>query len=306
MKQAIIAVDAGGTKTKVCAFSEDETIVYQAIGESGSPAVIPQDQALGNIFRLVDEVYSHVKDNWQVTFVQIGMSGLGVIRDIKKLENELSDTIGNTEVSIVSDAVIALYSIIENKYKEGVLVLSGTGSIVYGINTDEETMAIGGFGHLLTETGSSFYVVKQLICDAILHYEESKTYRSLDQKFMALIGADNINDFKVFMYHRNKNEVADYAKFISEQALLGDKDAIAILKKAGRDLAHSVSLLYKHLNLTDSTVIGYRGSFIQKAAFIQEELLDTLRGMNIFPNVVRGLEDPIYGAYYMALRKGKL
>ena len=40
--------------------------------------------------------------------------------------------------------------------------------------------------------------------------------------------------------------------------------------------------------------------------YVQEGVIDTLQKKGINPTVVKGDKDPIYGAYYMAKRKGIL
>ncbi|MFA7435014.1 MAG: hypothetical protein WC006_01440, partial [Bacilli bacterium] len=65
MDNVIIAVDAGGTKTKVVAIDNNKNIVYELVGGSGSPAVVG-DKAIKNIFALVREVYENIKDKYNV------------------------------------------------------------------------------------------------------------------------------------------------------------------------------------------------------------------------------------------------
>lgn len=303
MNKVIIAVDAGGTKTKVCALNEDKQIVYEIIGGPGSPAVL-RDAAFKNIFQLVEKVYAKVIHDYQVAFIQMGVSGLGIVAHVNQYETEMKQKTG-VETSIVSDAILGLYSIVEDKYKEGILVLSGTGSACAGIN-GEKTMLLGGFGQFLTETGSAYASVKELVTNTILQYEDSLTYSPLGKKFMEKINAQSIQDFKVFMYNHNKGEIAQYAKFISQEALYGDEEALAILQKNGRDLAYYVIRLYRHLKLSSEAVLGFRGSFIQNAPFVKETLLKLLQKENLVLNLIGGDNDPIYGAYYMAKKRGIL
>jgi len=118
VEKVIIAVDAGGSKTKVCALTKDKNIVYQVTGGSGSPAVL-KNQAFINIFSLVREVCEKIKDNYIISYVQMGISGLGTVQNVQELEKQLQEEI-NVEVSMENDAILGLYSIIEDKADEGV------------------------------------------------------------------------------------------------------------------------------------------------------------------------------------------
>lgn len=303
MENVIIAVDAGGTKTKVVAIDNNKNIVYELVGGSGSPAVVG-DKAIKNIFALVREVYENIKDKYNVCFVQMGLSGFGVLENVSLLEDELKDILG-VDVSIDSDTNLGLYSIVEDKYNEGILIISGTGSAVVGMK-DDNILLHGGYGVLLTETGSSYVAVKSLIVSIINQYEESMTYSKLGLEFLDLIGAKSVGDFRKFMYRKTKDEIANYSKFISRKALEGDVDAINILKKSARALASSVKRLHRNLKLTPNYVLGFVGGFIQKAPIVKEELLLILKEDNILPKLYKESDDPVFGAFYMAKRKGKI
>lgn len=303
MEKVVIAVDAGGTKTKVSAINQNKEVVFESVGGPGSPAVL-RFQAYNNILEPLRVVFNEVKDKYDVTFIQIGVSGFGVLENISEIENKLYAEFG-VEVKLNSDADIGLYSIIEDKYDEGILVLAGTGSAVSGIKNGK-IMLVGGFGALLTECGSSYFAVKSLVMNIINQYEETLTYSELGKEFMKLIGAEDVGYFRKFMYLNTKTEIASYAKFISKQANLGNEEAIKILKDSGRDLAVLVRRVYKNLGLTEKAIIGFRGSFVQKAPYVKEELMKNLDGFGIHLNIFEGDQDPVFGAFYMARRKGKI
>jgi N-acetylglucosamine kinase-like BadF-type ATPase len=108
------------------------------------------------------------------------------------------------------------------------------------------------------------------------------------------------------MYRKTKAEIARYSSFVSKKALEGDEIAINILKKSGRDLANTVIKLRRNLNLKNDFVLGFVGGFIKFAPFVKEELVDTLKAAGLNPIIIKDSNDPVYGAYYMAKRKGKI
>lgn len=303
MKKVIIAVDAGGTKTKVAAIDENANIIYEETGDSGSPAVI-HEKAIINIFNLVRSVFHHVKDEYEVVYVQMGISGLGVIQNQTELKQNLSNELG-VEVDFASDIIIGLYSIIEDKHPEGVLVLSGTGSAVCATNGQDIRYG-GGWGHMLTETGSAYFAVKSLVCQAIKYYERHNKINKLAEKFMKKINITSLEGFKGFIYSSTKNHIASYSHFICEEADKGDKEAWRILDKCGRDLAAEVKLVHRLLKLSNEAVIGFRGGLICHCEIVQKSLLTALQKNNIILRPVIGSTDPIYGAYFLAKRKNKI
>ena len=122
----------------------------------------------------------------------MGISALDVIKDKKAYEDRYALEF-NTKVFIESDVLLALFSNFTDLYDEGVLVLSGTGSAVLGIK-NTKTRLIGGWGHLLTECGSSYSVVRDFICKLIRQYESEGIISDLGKRFMEHLNYTHIND----------------------------------------------------------------------------------------------------------------
>lgn len=304
-RKVIMSIDAGGTKTKAALINYNCQVVYEQVGKAGSPAVV-QEKAMMNIFELIEDVYNKTKDSYELTFIQMGVSALSVIEDKTVFEKALEEKY-KVKVSIENDAYLALYSIIQDKFNEGLVVLAGTGSAVCGKNKEDEVLLNGGWGHLLTEDGSSYRVVRDLIVKMIDEYESGEEICPLGKKLMNLLNVDDLPRIRVFIYKTTKTRIATYSQFVSEEALKGDKDAIALLKKAGVDLAKRVVTLSKKLKFGKDGkpfAIGYRGSFITKAPFVREELENYLEENNVnFALTTSGI-DPIIGGYYIAKSKG--
>lgn len=301
MEEVIIAVDAGGTKTKFCVMNHNLDIIHTHMEGCGSPAVLGLD-AINNIHRGLVATMKVAKEKYKVVAISMGISGLGVIKDkfehINAFEKEFK-----VPVVMENDAVLALHSIVTDQYEEGVLVLSGTGSAILGIK-NLETRLIGGWGHLLTEAGSSYSVVRDLICNLIHDYENKNVISPLGTAFMKKINIEFVDEFKVFFYQNTKKDIASYSRFISEMASEGNKEAINLLIKSGEDLAVDVKNAYNALNLSSNAVLGFRGGFIRSLDLVKDSLINKLKEFGYNPVIVEGYIDPIYGAYYMAKRYG--
>lgn len=295
MEKVIIAVDAGGTKTEVALINESKEITYTITVGSGSPAVVG-NKALETIKEGIKSVYETIKPPYKLRAIGMGISGLGVIGNTDEFRLEI-EKIYNVPTIVENDATIALYSVITDLHDKGILVLSGTGSAIVAINGNEQVL-VGGYGHMLTEAGSAYATVRDLINQSIKRFEFDQSVSPLTQKFFDLIKISSVHDFRSFVYSRTKNEIASYAKFIVEEANKGDLEAIELLKKAGRDLAYDVTQAHKALNINEEIVIGFQGGFINNSKISQDELLKSLKESNIIFNYVQGDVDPIYGVFY--------
>ncbi|MDD2682165.1 MAG: BadF/BadG/BcrA/BcrD ATPase family protein [Bacilli bacterium] len=305
MENIIIGVDAGGTKTKVCAFDKKGNILCEIYKGCGSPAVIDKNIALSNIIEAIKEVYNIVKNKYNVLYLQTGISGLGVLSlSENEIYKSLLEKLVNCEVGLDNDAVLAWNSYFKQENDEGIVILSGTGSCVYGVKNNKGIL-MGGWGQLSNEVGSAYAVVRELLLRTIKKCEEEGTISPLTEKFLKLFGFTDVYEIKVFMYNNSKKEIASYANFIIEEASNNDQEAICILEKAGIDLADLIRLQYKRHNFINAK-IALRGSFIQNTKITQESLLKTLKIYGLDAEVSFDNGDPIMGAYNLARKKGKI
>lgn len=305
MKDIIIGVDAGGTKTKACAFDKDGNILLEVSKGCGSPAVIGQKKALANVTKSIKEIYEKVKDKYNVVYLQTGISGLGVLSNLEKENYKFFlESLVNCEVGLDNDAVIAWNSIFTKDNDEGIVILAGTGSCVYGVKNNIGIL-MGGWGQLSNEIGSAYAIVREMLLRTITKCEEEGKTSPLTNKFLDLFGFTDVYEIKVFMYANSKKEIAAYAEFIIEEANNNDQEAIYILEKAGIDLANLIKLQYIRHNFS-SARIGLRGSFIQNTKITQQSLIKALKEYGLKSEISLDNGDPIIGAYILARKKGKI
>ena len=301
-EDAIIAIDAGGTKTKAALINSKKDIVYSCIGGSGSPAVDPK--ALDTIYKCIKEVYDLHCDKYNIKGIVMGVSGIFTVENREEYVEKIASDF-NTTAILETDALLALYSIVQDKHDEGLLVLAGTGTAIMGINKDKSFLA-SGWGQLLTERGSAYACVKDYVCQMINDYELNATISPFGRKLMKNLGYDDLQEFKKLFYRHSKDEVANSSKFFYEEAQKGDIEAQEWLYHNGELLAKDSLAAINHLKMNKRVVIGFRGGFASNVHYVQEGVIDSLIKNGIEPIVTKGDKDPIYGAYYMAKRKGIL
>src|SRR4029079_12280276 len=61
-----------------------------------------------------------------------------------------------SRILVVNDALIALMA--GAKEAPGIVIIAGTGSIVYGHNADGEAARAGGWGHMIGDEGSGYWI----------------------------------------------------------------------------------------------------------------------------------------------------
>lgn len=304
MTKYMIGIDAGGTKTKAVAYDAKGTILCTFEAGSGSPAVVKEEDVWLHVEEAISAVLNKLKEqSFQLVYIQMGMSAFSILKDVKSTEQYFK-TKYQTEVSIESDTLIAMHSILKNQYHQGVVVLSGTGVAIYGMK-ENETCLIGGWGHIIREWGSAYATVHELCLQIIDKWEESKPLNALEEKFLNALKERNIEDVKHLFYYHTKDEVASFVRIIKEEANKKDKNAKLLLKHAGMLLGKQVIRAIKKLNLCYPFVIGFRGGFIQ---YQNEDICNgffEVMKENHYEDAIFVIdeEDPAKGAYYLTKLK---
>ena len=98
-------------KTKVSAINQNKEVVFESVGGPGSPAVL-RFQAYNNILEPLRVVFNEVKDKYDVTFIQIGVSGFGVLENISEIENKLYAEFG-VEVKQIVMLILAYIQLLK-------------------------------------------------------------------------------------------------------------------------------------------------------------------------------------------------
>lgn len=299
----IIGIDGGGTKTKAIAYSEDGTVINTTLTGPGSAAVVSVAEVWHNVERAIDNIISVIDSKkYNLSYIQIGLSAFSILDNIDSIEKYYENKY-NVQVSIVSDTLIACYSILKDKYKSGVVALAGTGIAIFGINNNE-TCLIGGWGHIIRELGSAYAAVHHFALDIIDHMESNVLLSSFEKGFLELLSNNGIKDLKYLFYYHSKDEIASYVTYIKDMAYKGNEHAIRILENEGKSLAHQVIKAINKLNLVNDFVIGLRGGFAQK------QNKDIIKGFkqilfenNIHVEIIDDEDDPAKGTYYLAKSK---
>ena len=299
MSKYIIGIDGGGTKTLGVLFDIDGHELKRV--EFGfSNFSIDEDIAKANVEKTIEALEKDLEKNREL-FIQMGIAGYSKIKKstqfVKSLEKKF-----NAFVDLDSDAIIALYSVKQNKNVNVIMVIGGTGSVLMVSDGDQASM-VGGFGHLLGDEGSAYHLAITALKKIIEEKESNQEMSELSKLILKEIEALDYLDIKNFVYNNNKSDIARLAKFIAQCALKNDLDAISLLKQEGRYLARQTLNAYKLANKKEKVVIALRGGFLLNAPFVKETLIEELKiSLKDFELDIHPIE-PVIGAYYLGFLK---
>lgn len=240
-EQVYIGVDAGGSKTELVARSSKPAEDVRLNGSGANPQRVGVEEAARRLASLVRQAVDHFSREASVA-VCAGVAGAGRMDDRNALNGRLRRELGPRRVEhirIVHDAAIALEAAFENA--SGVVVIAGTGSVVFARTTAGAVERVGGWGYLLGDEGSGHAIGRDGL-RAVAHAIDggpSTRLRALLADRYDLASRDEL-------IHRVYGEswaVQEAAPLVIEAAAAGDAVAQDIVAEQADKLAQQVEWL---------------------------------------------------------------
>ncbi|MEM1606607.1 MAG: BadF/BadG/BcrA/BcrD ATPase family protein [Candidatus Bathyarchaeia archaeon] len=301
-----MGVDGGATKT-VCVIA-DESFNVVGVGKAGpcNYNVVGVENARRNVERAVQMAYSDISDeSLKGKVADVGCFGIGGLttqRDYEIISNEIVPPSSAVNRVIVNDVVVAFYAATGGE--PGIVVVAGTGSIAYGANSRGESMISGGWGWLIGDEGSAFYIARQALASATKAYDGRGAKTVLVDMFKEEFGVSDFKDIVPKIYHEvTSTNIASLSKIVFSAARKGDRVAMKILRDAGEELGKAaVAIARKLFDKNEHILIGVTGGVFKADLTVWEHfkryVLKRLPNAEFTPPV----EHPVVGALIMGYR----
>ena len=153
----VLGIDAGGTKT-VCLLADEQGAIVSEGRGAGANLHTAGELA---VEKVLHEVMEEAIGDRAITPAAICLGIAGVDRDDEaRTVRAIMRRIGyKSRVLVVNDALIALVA--GARDEPGIAIIAGTGSIVYGRNAAFEAARAGGWGHMIGDEGSGYWIGRE-------------------------------------------------------------------------------------------------------------------------------------------------
>jgi N-acetylglucosamine kinase-like BadF-type ATPase len=192
---------------------------------------------------------------------------------------------------------------------DGVNVVAGTGSIVYGEYQGRRARA-GGWGELFSDEGSAHWIAREglSLFSRMSDGRENRgpLYDLLREHFRL---QDDL-DICGAIYGNNamqRSEFSQLAKLVARSASGGDQQSLLIFKRGALELVGMIEAVRRRLAVPDDMVlsVSYAGSVFQTQGLCLEPLLELLQQSRLPYQAVAPRLSPAAGAaLYAALLAG--
>jgi len=232
-----------------------------------------------------------------------GMGGLDSDVDREVIEEFVRSTRVAHNYLIVNDVVVAFYA--ATLGSPGVVVNSGTGSIMYGSDGEHESGLVGGWGCLIGDEGSAPYIAKRALQETSKIFDGRRGgATSLKDRAIDYFDIEDLRDIisKSSAKDLDLKHFSGFSEIVSQEADKGDQVSKEILMEASIELAKGAEATAKRLSLTENFIVGCTGSVFKSRLLLR----DFKREIKLrFPHV--RVEDPVFhpvvGAIAMGLKK---
>ncbi|MCL2056303.1 MAG: hypothetical protein FWH02_03665 [Oscillospiraceae bacterium] len=286
----IIGVDAGGTKTNARLYSRSGRELYCA--DSGPGNILSdRDLAFRSIREAVAACLGNVPEQGEA-YIMVGAAGITAGTNRWALLEFLCGEFPGCVINAESDGLLAVYGKLRGR--DGILVVSGTGSIAYGKLGGKSERA-GGWGQILGDEGSAYHIAVNALREVTRAYDENREYGACSLAILRELGTD-VFGLAAFAASHTKSEVAALSRIVAEQAANGDKQAEEILRGAGRQLAGLAKKIYLKTGFTAVAAVAVGGSVLENDKIARPAFEQSLEPTKFF--ILGDTPPAAMGAYY--------
>jgi len=292
-----IGADSGGTKFELLLVDLSGKILksfrLKGIHYSVSGPQIYSDKITEYIQTVVNKSGLKIEN---CIGICIGLAGAREESDRTKLASLFKRKTQVRNIIITSDAMTALIGAFEGK--EGIILISGTGSVLYGFY-DNKLKRIGGWGRIIGDEGSGYWIGKKALNIATKEYDACENIKSQSKLCKILysefgIDRSNLND-KIF---KENFDIQKITPVVLDLASEKSKVCIEIIETAVSDLIYHIKTYIDFVKPERELKIALIGSLIENENILSQKLKKEILKLKKVKTVEKK-HSPAYGAYLL-------
>lgn len=301
-----LGIDGGQSHTEAIIADENGGILGRGLGGASNHAEIPGgrdrlEKAIKNsVGAALESANLPPLSETFFTAAHCGMTGGAIYK-----EEIIGAIIKAKNLAVGHDMPAALFGATAGK--PGVVVIAGTGSVVFGVNENGDQMRAGGLGYLFSDEGSGFWLAAQMIRLAIKEQDFLTPNRGILKLVLEFFGRKKIRELTDDFYNAkiSRDEIASLAKRAHEAAAEGNETIRQQIIYGVGVLAESVCSVAQRLNFNDEfPVAGVGGMFRAK---LTNECFEKILGEKLpAAKFVKPRFGPVIGALLLAYRQAEI
>jgi len=300
----VLGIDAGGTKTVCHLADEHGTLIAEARGGGANL------QASGELHveKVLHDVMAEAIGERGIvpSAICLGIAGVDRREDSAIVAGIMRRIGSHARTIVVNDALVALEAGAPGS--PGVVIISGTGSIAYGRNVANEGARAGGWGHVLGDEGSGFWIGRAALRAVLREADRRGPSTMLTPLLLEHFGVSEAQSLIHEVYQNNLRPAAigSLARSVQAAFTQGDETAAGILRAAADELESFGVSVARRLGMGESSfpfILG--GGIFRAVPWLSDEMQQRLKRA-IPQSTTRVLDrEPAAGAVSFAIQEAK-
>jgi glucosamine kinase len=248
----VMGIDGGATKTLAAVLDLERHALHVAHGGPSNQDAVGAKAAVQALLQAADEAIERAG----ISQDELGAAVLAVAgTDTAAVSEQVREA--RSDAWIVVNDVVGAWAT-GTGGAPGVAAISGTGSNVFGVGRAHSsgawvgsTWRAGGWGHLLGDEGSGYWLGVQSIKAALRDREASGPQTALSDAAVAFFDAPSVEAVASLVYSKplTKGEIAAFATETSRLADAGDAVARELYALGARELAKQIAAVIRQTGL---------------------------------------------------------
>ncbi len=294
----LMGVDGGATKTLAAVLDLQEHCAYLGHGASSNPDAVGAHAATDSLMKATDEAIVRAgieRDRLDAAVLAVAGTDTDAVADQVRALRPRSWVVVNDVVGAWATATGA---------RPGVGAISGTGSNVFGVGAEGRAWRAGGWGHVLGDEGSGYWLAVQSIKAALSDRERSGPETALSAAATDFFEVSTVEALATLVYSKplTKGEIAAFAIETARVAHVGDEVARGLYERAATELGKQVAAVIAQTGLVGSFPVGLIGSAFKAGHLFVEPLAAAVH--KLAPDASVAVVDmaPVGGCVMLAAR----
>jgi N-acetylglucosamine kinase-like BadF-type ATPase len=296
----VLGIDAGGTKTVCLLADAGGRVIAEARGGGANL------QAVGEleVEKVLHDVMERALGDRRIipSAICLGIAGVDREDDAALIRGVMGRIGYRARLVVTNDALIALVAGAGDA--PGVVIVAGTGSIAYGRNAAGEAARAGGWGSVLGDEGSGYWMGRHALRAVVREADGRDRPTRLTPLVLAHFKVQRPEELVHAIYYRKlpPQAIAAVAHTVEEASGEGDGVAEEILSRGARELAACAESVVARLGMRQSPFsFVLAGGVLEAVPRLAAELETRLSQVARDSQIRRLTDEPATGAITLAL-----
>ncbi|WP_026555655.1 N-acetylglucosamine kinase [Arthrobacter sp. 35W] len=248
----VVGLDIGGSKTRGITW-RDGVLVADAVAGSANVQNVPKEVAEANLAELFAALAA-AAPGAAPRAVYAGAGGIDTDEDAAALAALIAPHAPGAQITVVHDTRLLLAA---GGARTGVSVIAGTGSAAWGTNDDGASARAGGWGYLLGDEGSGYWLGREAVRHSLKRMDLGLEPDTLTAALLAHVGLDDPRALIAHFHHGTTRRYwAAVSPVVFDAAAAGHAESLAMIETAARDLVELAAQCAHQLGITGPIVLG--------------------------------------------------